>query len=238
MKGGGEGGVGRVGAVKTEVDQAYLTGRFFLNKRNEADLRRGIAYFEQAIREDIQYAPAYAGLAEVYFFLAHPASALEPKEASRLATAAAKKALSLDPTLGEAHAILAFVKDHLDWDWRSAQQEYKLALELNPNHAMVHKWYSGYLARMGRRDESLVDAKRAQRLDPLAANAQLAVADWFAAAGQYDKAIKEYQRALLLDPNNGAVRGQFSRTYHDAGMYQEALAEARKAFEVSQTPWN
>ncbi len=138
-------------SVKPEVYQAYLTGRFFLNKRNEADLRRSIAYFEQALREDVQYAPAYVGLAEAYFFLAHPASVLVPKEASRLATAAAKKALSLDPTLGEAHAILAFVKDHLDWDWRSAEQEYKRALELNPNHAMAHKWYSGYLANTGRR---------------------------------------------------------------------------------------
>src|SRR5262249_58286763 len=80
---------------------------------------------------------------------------------------AAVKALELDPTLGEAHASLGFFTFLYDWDWLKAELEFKQAIDLNPNYAQAHHWYSIYLAQMGRHEEAIHEAQRAQQLDPL-----------------------------------------------------------------------
>ncbi len=112
-----------------------------MDRRNEPDIRKALAYFEQALREDPNYALAYVGLAAAFTNLSIPGSVLPPQEASQLATEALMKALSLDPMLGEAHRVLAFVKREFDWDWRSAEQESKRAIELSPNSSRAHLGY-------------------------------------------------------------------------------------------------
>jgi tetratricopeptide (TPR) repeat protein len=196
-------------------------------------LQKSIDYFREAIREDPNYATAYVGLANGYMHLATPSAALPTREASRLATEALGKALSLDPQLGEAHAVLSFVKVYLDWDWRAAEEEAKQAIELSPNDALAHQLYSSSLILMQRLDQALVEAKRAQRLDPLSVYAQQNIALWFVETKQYDRAIEEWRRGVELEPNRSFLRGALSWTYHDAGRYAEALAEAQKAYELS-----
>jgi TolB-like protein/Tfp pilus assembly protein PilF len=225
----------RLRSVKPEVYEASLKGRFFLNRRNEADIRKGISYFEQALHDDPEYAPAYVGLADGYRLLAIPASVISPREASRLATPMILKALSLDPNLAEAHFELGAIKS-LEWDWRGAGEEFRRALELNPNHANAHVAYSLHLVDVGRLDEALVEAKRAQRLDPLTAVMQVGTAQWFTAAGRYNEAIQEYRKLLELDPNYGPGYYHMANAYHDAGMYHEALLADQKAFDISKNP--
>jgi tetratricopeptide (TPR) repeat protein len=167
----------------------------------------------------------------------HLASVLTAREASQLATEALMKALSLDPQLGEAHAVLAGVKMDLDLDWRAALEEAKRAIELSPNDVYAHARYSLTLTRTHRPDEGLVEAKRAQRLDPLSFYGQQAIWRYFLEKRQYDGGIEELRKAIELEPNQLSMHAVLSGTYHDAGRYAEALAEAQKAYELSGQAW-
>ena len=227
----------KVRSTKSEVYEAYVKGQHFLNTHNESSIRRALKYFEEALREDSQYAPAHAGVAQAYMFLAVPSAVLSPREGSRLGSAAALKALSLDPTLAEAHAALGFIRKNLDWDWRGAEQEFKRALELNPNHAHAHHWYSSYLLSVGRADESLLEGKRAQRLNPVDPHMPGSIGEWHVAMGHYDEAIREYQKGIELDPYDSPVHAHLSGVYEAAGRHQEAFEETRKAYELSNNPW-
>jgi TolB-like protein/tetratricopeptide (TPR) repeat protein len=216
--------------VKPEVYEACLKG--WLLMRRSGLTQKSIAYFQEAIRQDPAYAPAYAGLAEVY------TGNWGAPEAPRLATEAVMKALSLDPKLGEAHAVLAFVKIQLDHDWRAAEEEAKRAIELSPNDAYAHARYSMvlFLLYPHRLDESLTEAKRAQRLDPLNVLAQQQIALYFLEKKQYDKAIEEFRKGIELEPNTAFLHALLSKAYHDAGRYAEALAEAQKSWELNENP--
>ena len=148
--------------TKPEVVEAYLKGRYFWNKRTEEGFKRGLEYFNQAIEKDPSYAPAYAGAASTYILLGHELICLmHPRDAYPKAKAAALKALELDETVAEAHAVLAFYYFRHDWDWAAAEREHKRAIQLNPRDGMVHIWYSHYLLPMGRAEESLAESKGA-----------------------------------------------------------------------------
>ncbi len=122
----------------------YLKGLFFLNKRTVTGFQQAIDYFQQAIAEDPNSAPAYAGLANSYTLLTGyglaPASHYMTK-----ARAAALRALELDETLPEAHSALALIVENYDWDWNASEKQYRRAIELNPNYATAHQWYAEYL---------------------------------------------------------------------------------------------
>src|SRR5881296_3933569 len=125
----------------TEAHQLYLKGRFFWNKRTGNDLKKSIDYFEQAIAADPNYALAYAGIADAYVLLPGY-SAGTPRDCYPKAKAAAKKALELDETLAEAHTTLAMAIWLYDFDSSQATREFQRAIELNPNYATAHHWFS------------------------------------------------------------------------------------------------
>jgi tetratricopeptide (TPR) repeat protein len=222
--------------VRPEVFEAWVRGRHFLNRRNLPFIQKAIESFNEALRLDPSYAPAYVGLADAYHFLNVPNVSLPAREASRLATEAAMKALSIDPTSGEAHSTLGHVKHQLDWDWRGAEREFKQAITLSPNYALAHARYSALLLSIGRTDEALVEAKRALRLDPLGAAMHQILANWFAAVGRFDEAIEEDKKGIELDPTNGPNRYHMATRYDDIGRYEEALVEMKRAYEVSGNP--
>jgi eukaryotic-like serine/threonine-protein kinase len=224
-----------VRSVKPEVFEACLKGWLLERRRTTADLKKSIAYFQQAIRMDPDYAPAYVGLATSSMDLAISLSA-PPREASRVATENLIKALSLDARLGEAHTALAQVKMMFDWDWRAAEEEVKRAIELSPNDARAHARYASYLLFMHRLDEALVEITRARRLDPLAPEAHQFTAWWFVEKNQLDRSIEELHTGMELEPNRLILHEMLADSYHDLGRYQEALAESQKAYEISESP--
>jgi TolB-like protein/Tfp pilus assembly protein PilF len=221
----------RLRAVKPEVHEAYLKGWLLVKRQNVPDVQKSLEYFQEAIREDPNYAPAYVGLALGYQHLGIP-----KREASRLATEALMKALSLDPELGEAHAELAHVKMTFDWNWRAAEEEAKRAIELSPNDAYAHARYAEYFFWTGRLDRCLVEAKLAQRLDPLNVYAQQIIAAYYWATKQYDRTIEERRKLVELEPNRHFSHGALAGAYHNAGRYAEALPEAQKACELMGQP--
>jgi TolB-like protein/DNA-binding winged helix-turn-helix (wHTH) protein/Tfp pilus assembly protein PilF len=227
---GEEKGVARHYTESNEAYQLYLKGRFYWNKRTAEAIKKSIEYFNQAIDKDPRFALAYAGLADCYVV---PANRLPPREAMPKAKAAAIRALELDETLAEAHASLGRVLAAYDWDWTSAEKQYKRALELNPRYAVAHQWYGGYLAVMGRSDEAIAERKRAVELEPLSSiiNFELGLAFYY--ARDYDQAIEQFQKTLELDQNFPSAHNFLPAAYEQKGMYNEAIAEFKKAFPLT-----
>jgi serine/threonine protein kinase/Flp pilus assembly protein TadD len=215
-----------------EAYNLYLKGRHLWNKRTEQGLKKAIEYFEQALRLDPDYALAYAGLGDAYNMLGGYIF-LPPKEAFSKAKSAAKKALEIDETLTEAHASLALAMEYYDYDWSGAEQEYKRAIELNPNYASAHQWYGTLLRDTGRFDEGLVEIKKAKELDPLSLPINADLAEFFYFVRQYDKAIEQCQKALEIDSTFHWAHAKLAAAYLQESLFEEAIAAFQKAVTLS-----
>jgi len=208
----------------TVAYQLYLQGRFFWNKRSEEGLKTAIKYFGQAIEKDPQYALAWAGIADSYSLLGEygkiPRRELYPR-----AEAAVYKALEIDNRLAEVHTSLASLLMLSKWDWENSEKEFKLALELNPNYATAHHWYSQWFLNMGRFKESLRMISRAAELDPVspAILKDKGLALYY--NRQYDDAIEIARKALELEPNYAAARRLLSLAYQGKELFAQAIAE-------------
>lgn len=146
-----------------------------------------------------------------------------------LGRAAALKALELDDTLGQAHNSLAAITADYYWEWADAERHFKRAVELSPNYATAHRFYSFYLACMGRHEEALAFAERARRVDPISPLAQMNVATILYFARRYDEAISEITAALDLAPDFGPTRILLGRVYVAKGMADRAVDELKRA---------
>jgi len=178
----------------------YLKGRYSLNKRTVEGLQRAIEYFQRALDKDPNYAKAYAGLAQAYALIGGYGG-LPPAKSMPKARAAALRALQLDERLPEAHAALAVIAQNYDWDWATAEKEYRRALELNPNYATAHHWHAECLALQGRFDQAFPEIENARQLDPLSL---IVGADYGAIlyfSRQYDRAIEQFRAVLDMEPN-------------------------------------
>jgi len=222
----------KVRPVNPEAYELYLRGRYFWNKRTEETVKKSLDYFEQAIRRDPGSALAYAGLADSYIILGSY-EYLPPKEAYPKAKAAAQRALEIDRTLAEAHASLGRFGIEYDWDWSASEEEYKRAIELNPNYATAHHWYADYLAWVGRHNESLVEIERARQLDPLSLIINTVVAISLSYARRYDEAIEQFHRTLEIDSNFAVAHLYLADAYAQTSHFPEAIAEAQKAVSLS-----
>jgi DNA-binding winged helix-turn-helix (wHTH) protein/TolB-like protein len=218
-----------------EAYSFYLKGRNYWNKRTEDGLLQGIDYFQKAIEADQSYAPAYAGLADCYNMLV-VYGINQPSEAFPKAKEAATKALSIDSTLAEARTSLAFIKHRWDWAREDAEREFQLAIKSKPTYAPAHQWYSSYLVAMGRFDEAIAEARRAQELEPLSfiSNSHIGWILYF--AGRYDEAIEHCKKLLDVDPNFFPARRYLGLVYEQKGMYGEAIAEFQQAAKLSGSP--
>jgi serine/threonine protein kinase/tetratricopeptide (TPR) repeat protein len=220
-------------AKNPEAYQLYLRGRYHWNKRTEEGLNKGIEYFTQAIHKDSGYAPAYAGLADSYYILAYY-DWLAPKEAYPKARAAALKALLLDDSLAEAHASLGVVKRDFEWDWAGANQEFRQAIELDPNYGAAHQWLANLFNAIGDRQQALTEMKKAQELDLLSAitNADLGRTLYF--AREYDRSLEQFRRVIDLDSNFGLAHLWLGQVYEQMGMYEMANSELNKGISMSE----
>ena len=219
--------------VNPEAFEAYLAGRFYWNKRTAEGLEKSIAYFQQAIAKDPNYALAYAGLADSYHALPEltsvPVEVAFPK-----ARSAALKALEIEDSLGEAHSALANVKEDYDWDWKGAEEEYKRAIDLNPGLVLAHATYSNLLLELGRLPEALSEARLAQQLDPLSAIANDNLSAVLYYSGQYDQAAEQCRKTLDIDPLSPQAHRHLGQVYVQKQLYDEAVSELKKAMELSR----
>jgi DNA-binding winged helix-turn-helix (wHTH) protein/TolB-like protein/tetratricopeptide (TPR) repeat protein len=215
--------------------QFYFKGLVFWDKRTEEGLRTAIDYFGKAIESDPTYALAYAGLADSYLNLA-TYGVLPANEAYSRAKAAALKALERDNTLAEPYATLGMVTLYYDWDWPSAEREFKQAIEQKPDSATAHQRYALGLMRMGRFEEATVEIKKAEVDDPLSQIIGANVGQVLYHARRYDEAIAELQKRLQVRPGFWLAHRILGEAYLQKGMYAEAIAEMKEAMRLGGGP--
>jgi TolB-like protein/DNA-binding winged helix-turn-helix (wHTH) protein/Tfp pilus assembly protein PilF len=209
----------------------YLRGRYFLNKRSAPGFQQAIAYFQQAIAKDPSYAQAYVGLADSYA-LTSSYNDGPPNELIPRARAAALKALQINDSLAEAHTALAVIAQNYDWDWQTAEKEYRRAIELDPNYPTAHHWYAECLALQGKFSEAFTQIDRARQLDPLSLIILADRGAFLYFDRQYDRAIEQFRTVGDMDPNFPRKQLIIS-AYIQKGMRQQALASIAK-WPVSQ----
>jgi TolB-like protein/Flp pilus assembly protein TadD/predicted Ser/Thr protein kinase len=209
-----------------EAYDLYLRGQYFWNKRTNEGFERSINYFRQAINKDPRFARAYAALADSYVLNSGYNSSVPPTEVMPKAHEAAARALELDEGLAEAHTALAVIAQDYDWDWKTAEREYRRAIELNPNYATAHHWYAEYLALQGRFDEAFHEMERARQLDPLSLiiGSDNCVILYY--ARQYDRSIAQCQAVLQMEPT--FLRAHQPYPYVEKGLYAAAVADVQQ----------
>jgi TolB-like protein/Tfp pilus assembly protein PilF len=221
-------------AANAEAYEAYLKGRYFWNKRTAEGLKKALEYFNQAIEKDPVYAKAYSGLADSYALMGDwEYGVLPPEEALPKAKAAATRALALDNKLGEAHTSLAFVLDLFDWNWQAAETEYRKALDLSPNYATAHQWYTWHLIVLGRNDEAIAEMRRAENLDPLSLIISSDMADVLLIARRYEQSIQQSRKTMEMDLGFAVSHYELGQAFVQKGMYREGIAELQRAIALS-----
>ncbi|HTV60186.1 MAG TPA: tetratricopeptide repeat protein [Verrucomicrobiae bacterium] len=217
-----------------ETHEDYLKGRYYFNLRTQDALNKSIAFFQQAIARDPGYALAYSGLADTYAMLGFRGG-FPSKDSLSRAKAAALKAIELDDTLAEPHASLAFIAETHEWDWATAEREYKRAVQLNPGDARAHHWYAGYLMYVGRFEEGISEERRARDLDPLSLPVNNALAGRLLVAGRVDEALEQLKKTMEMDPRFASTHQTLGWAYLNMGKHEEAIQEFEQALQLSGT---
>jgi TolB-like protein/Tfp pilus assembly protein PilF len=178
----------------------YLQGRYFWNKRTEDGFKKSIDYFEKSIAKDPNYALAYSGLADVYYSLTIY-EYLPRRDGYFRAKELALKAIDIDKNLAEAHATLGSLLIFDEWKWEEARKELLLAIELNPNYATAHFYYSNLLDILGQNQEARVQINLAMELDPRSSIMRTISGLYYYRVGKYQESLNESLLAQNLNPD-------------------------------------
>jgi TolB-like protein/DNA-binding winged helix-turn-helix (wHTH) protein/tetratricopeptide (TPR) repeat protein len=219
--------LGRAREVMPEVHEAYLRGRFHLQNGSKASIDRALDYFLQAIQKDVEYAPAYAGIADAYTAMRSIYAA--PSDVMPKAKAAALKAVALDETLPEAHVSLGGVLMFYDFDWPGAEREFQRALDIKPSYAEAHDYYAMFLVANGRFQAAVDHILRARQLDPVSGLIAADAAWVFYLKRDYDQLLEQANAAVELAPNYWLGHLQLGLAYEKKGDFVRALQELEQA---------
>ena len=221
-----------------EAYQSYLKGRMQMSQFAADGALKAIGSFQEAIDRDPNYALAYAGLADAHSAIGFMGLSITPREQFTKAKTAALKALELDSSLADPHTSIANILFNHEWNWSEAEREYKRAIELNPNSAEAHHWYSEYLQAMARWDEALAEIKRAQELDPLSLNINFHYGLCLFGMGRSEEALQQFRRTLDIDASTGASGSHWgiAMIYQQRGMHEEAIRELEEAKRLDPRP--
>jgi TolB-like protein/Tfp pilus assembly protein PilF len=214
----------------------YLRGRFFWHKMAPSGIESSIAYFNEALAVDSQFAPAYAGLADCYAQMGTTRlGMMKPFVAMDKARENLQRAMDLDYTMAEAHCTSALIKSWYEFDWDGSEREFQVALSLDPQLVTALIWRSLYFTVLGQHDEAIASVQRARDAEPLSPITTTYLGAALANAGRFDLAIRQLDQALELDPN-------FLRAYFFMGValdglerYEDSLVAFQKALSINPT---
>jgi TolB-like protein/Flp pilus assembly protein TadD len=216
--------------VRLDAYEAYLKANYYFDK---LELQKSIDYYDEAIKLDPTYAPAYAHMAQAYSFLAF-FGALPPREGWGKVKEAATLAVEKDERSPEGHAALALAKLHFDWDFAGAEEEFNRTLKLNPGDADTHHEYAHYLMAIGRLGESEAESKRAVELDPMGDGLKSCLCWHSFAARDYDEAVRLAKRFLTSQPNDPWEHTILGWTYEQKRMLEQAIVEFQSAIKATK----
>ena len=223
--------LGQTGTVNPEAYDAYLKGQSHWYRLSREHIDTALGYFELALQQDPNYARAYVGIGNVWMMRAD-AGFMLPTEAFPKAKAAVGTALRLDDKLPDAHILMGNIVGPYDHDWAQAEQEFRRGVELNPNSADGHFFYSDFLISMRREAEWKREIQRTLELDPFNPFYQCFYGWQLAYLGRNDEAIAQLSKVLAANPEFSSAHLGLWGAYYKKGMYGEALEEARKFFAV------
>jgi TolB-like protein/Tfp pilus assembly protein PilF len=220
-------------SIDSQAHELYLRGRHFWYKRTEDGMRNSIQFFEEAIRHDPSYAPAYHGVSDAHTMLACR-GIVPAAEAFHKAKTAARQSLQIDPELGEGYASLAHVRLH-DWDWVGLEENFSRSIEFNPAHAITHYWYAEYLMAMGRCEEAVARARHAQKWDPINPALYASVGMILYLAHRYDEALAVLRQGVEIDPTHYVLHLRMGLVYQQKRLPKRAIAAMRQAVTLSES---
>ncbi len=208
--------------------QLYLKGRFYWNRRTQADIQEAVRCFEAAIAEDPGFALAHTGLADAHA-MSQDYRGAPVHEGMERAKAEARRALALDDGLAEAHTSLAWVTFIYDWNWEEAAKEFQRAIAIDPRYGEAHQWYAWLLMALGRTEESLAEGRVGVSVNPGSAAARRSLAWLHYYARQYETSVDHLRRSLALDPMAEESLLVLGLSCTQLGRYGEAEAALREA---------
>ena len=232
--GGGPGPLVQTTTPDIDAYTHYLRGRHLWYQRTLRGLYAAVDQFKQAIALDPDYARAYAGLADTYLLLPEYGGPSIP-EIHAEAKAATERALALDPNSAQAYTASAYFKFRFEWDWKGAEQDFMKAIELSPEYATAHQWYSELLGVLRRREEALDRIRRAYELDPLAPAVNAVLGVHLMANGLTDEAVARFKRTLEIAPGYSLVAYQLAVAYVQKGDLSAAAAAFDTVAEITDT---
>jgi TolB-like protein/Flp pilus assembly protein TadD len=224
--------LGRPGTRNDEALAFYLKGRYFANQRTPAGYRLAIAYYERAITADSLYAAPWAGLAAVYSQQGMSGQ-LSPRQAQQRSRGAVLRAIALDDSLAEAHAVLGIYLHAYDWDSDAAEREFRRAIELDPNYALPRYYYGNMLRAVGRLGEAIAQQMTAIELDPLVPAFNESLAFTLSVAGRTNEALARVRTALELDSTYWRAHAVLGSVFEVTHRYDDALREYERANQLA-----
>lgn len=220
--------------VDPDLYKLYLKGRFFVAQGGKENIEKGIALFRQANEIDPTDALPYAGIAIGYGGLAH--SPEGTPEVLDIARGAAKKALSIDPKLGDVYAAMALLKQYHDWEWTALENDFRQALASNPSDTLMRYHYAWFLMLHKRPDEAIAQVRRAREYAPLVSTYYSDLGWYYQILGRYDEALREARKGVELGPQDANAFYVLSIVHLRLRNYDEAVAAARRVLELDP-PW-
>jgi DNA-binding SARP family transcriptional activator/TolB-like protein len=220
----------------TNVDayDAFLEGRYFWHQQTEDGFRQAVARFERAIELDPEFAQAHAWLAIVRTYWTIFGYA-PPAEVIPAAKEGAYRAMSVDPTLTEAHLTLGLMAQYADWDWEATERHYRRAIELSPGNATARTWFALFLARMGREDEAVAQAAAGLDLDPLAHESSWMYLIVLGQLARHAEAVALGHKAARLHPLSVHVHWPTGMAHVGLGEPDQGLEWIRAGLECDPT---
>jgi serine/threonine protein kinase/tetratricopeptide (TPR) repeat protein len=221
----------RRGTNKPEAYEAYIRGRYFWSRFSDEGLLKAVAEFKKAIEIDPNYAQPYIGLADYYIWSAIFGE-IPSTEGFPMAMEAARKALEVNDSLGEAYAALAFGVFLFDWNWADAEYLVKRAIDLNPNYSFAHECYSNFLVAQGRFDEGIREIRKAEELDPISPRAIMMTAWTLYQCRRYDEAVAKARKAYAMSKGLPQAMLHLGNNLTATGELDEAISILRKSAEA------
>jgi DNA-binding winged helix-turn-helix (wHTH) protein/tetratricopeptide (TPR) repeat protein len=222
--------------VSAEARDAHMKGTVAMGRQTPEGFRSAVAYFEQAIAREPEFAQAHAALAQAQMQLLFTGP-LAPRDVVPKAEAAARRALQLDDTLAQAHTTLGSILTNFHWKWAEGEREFQRARALADQSSDTRVGGAGIesLIRAGRVQEAIVESEAASNRDPRSFNAHVNAASAYRAAGEHDRAVERYRQALEIDPQSTRGHFQLGITLVRMGQLDEGILELEAATTRSRS---
>ena len=223
-------------AANFEAYQAYLAARHHLGRQSTKDYEKAVENFKLATAKDASFADAHSGLATTYvlkglnLYAAYGLSA--SIESFPAAQRSAERALQLNPNSDEALAALAFINYRYEYDWESAEDNFRRAIEINPNNSLANRWFGEFLHKAGRFDEGFAVQKNALALSPASAQIFNDMAWGGYLAGRLEEAAEYVENALSIDKTKASALYNASEIYEHKADYDKAVALWKEAMKI------